>query len=221
MTDLMVSIIVIVCVGVIIIAVFAASHARKQKSEQALAEYCQSRGYSYNKLKEPLRVEIRIEGASFSLTSIMVSVRHDAQTGSGSWDKKTVFTTRDENSARPSFMLGSVSSAGDWEQLPDWVRHATIEKLMQEKGIAFQPGNVQPLHITEKSTFLLLEQTPGESSKIIQRLSPLLSEWPTRFKLVIHSRPAEIHIYAEDCFIQDAEVLEKIIQLGATMEAMP
>lgn len=220
MTDLMVSIIVVVCVGVVVIAIFAVIRARSNKNEQALAEYCQSRGYSYNKLREPLRTELRIEGALFSLTSIMASLRREEQTGSASWDKKTVWTTRGGNSARPSFTLGSVPAAENWERLPDWIKHAAMEKLMHESGIILQPGNVQPLHITGKSTFLLFEQIPGEGRDTIQRLSPLLSEWPPQFKLVIHSGPAEIRIQVADCFIQDAELLEKLIRLGAAAGGM-
>jgi len=220
MTDLMISIVVVVCVGVFIIAIFAVIRARRQKNEQALAEYCQSRGYSYNKLREPLRVELRIEGDSFSLTSIMASLRHEEQTGSASWDKKTVWATRGGNSAWSSFTLGSIPATGNWEQLPDWIKHAAMEKLMHESGIILQTGNVQPLHITGKSTYLLFEQIPGESRDTIQRLSPLLSEWPAQYKLVIHSGPAEIRIHVADCFIQDAELLEKLVRLGAAAGGM-
>ncbi len=220
MTDLMISIVVVICVGVFIIALFVVIRARRRKNEQALAEYCQSRGYSYNKLKEPLRTELRIEGDSFSLTSTMVSLRHEEQTGSASWDKNTEWTTRGGNSVWPSFTLGSVSAAGEWERLPDWVKHAAIEKLMRESGIIFQSVNAQPLYISGKSTFLLFEQISGESRNAIQRLSPLLNEWPAQFKLVIHSSPTEIRIYAAGCFIQDAELLEKLIRLGAAAGGM-
>jgi len=220
MTDLLISIVVVVCVGVFIIAIFAVIRARKQKSEQALAEYCQSRGYSYNKLSEPLRTELRIEGDSFSLTSTMASLRHEAQTGSASWDKKTVWMTRGGNSARPSFALGSIPAAENWERLPDWIKHAAVEKLMSESGLVLQSGNVQPLRITEKSTFLLFEQMPGESRDAIQRLNPLLSEWPAQHKLIIRSGPAEIRIQLLDCFIKDADLLEKLIRLGAAAGGM-
>lgn len=220
MTDLLISIVVVVCVGVFIIAIFAVIRARKQKSEQALAEYCQSRGYSCNKLSEPLRTELRIEGDSFSLTSTMASLRHEAQTGSASWDKKTVWMTRGGNSARPSFALGSIPAAENWERLPDWIKHAAVEKLMSESGLVLQSGNVQPLRITEKSTFLLFEQMPGESRDAIQRLNPLLSEWPAQHKLIIHSGPAEIRIQLLDCFIKDADLLEKLIRLGAAAGGM-
>ena len=220
MTDLMISIVVVVCIGVFIIAIFAAISARKRKSEQALAEYCQSQGYSFNKLREPLRTELRIEGDSFLLTSIMASLHHEGQTGSASWHKKTVWMTRGENSAWSSFTLGSVPAAGSWEQLPDWIKHAVIEEFMRESGIVFQAENVQPLYVTEKSSFLLFEQLPGESRDTMQRLIPLLNEWPSQFKLVIHSNPVEIRIHVANCFIQDAALLEKLIRLGAAVGGM-
>lgn len=218
MTDLMISMVVAVCVGVVVIVVFAVTRARKQKNEQALAEYCQSRGYSYNKLEEPLRIELRIEGDSFSLTSTKASLRHEEQTGSASWDKKTVWTTRNGSNAWSSFILGSVPAAGNWERLPDWIKNAAVEKLMSESGIILQSENAQPLRITEKLTFLLFEQMPGESRDAIHRLGPLLNEWPTQFKLVIHSGPAKIRIHITDCFIRDAAFLEKLIRLGAAAE---
>lgn len=219
MTDLTVSIIVIACTGVAAALIFLLVGKRKQSRERAIEDYCRAKGYSCSIARGPLRVDRRVEGASFTLISSMVSQRLDENTGSSGWKKSTQLTVRYVQDA-PSFTLGSVPAAESWEQLPDWIKHAAMEKLMHESGIILQPGNVQPLHITGKSTFLLFEQIPGESRDTIQRLSPLLREWPTQFKLVIHSGPAEIRIQVADCFIQDAELLERLVRLGAAAGGM-
>lgn len=219
MTDLTVSIIVIACTGVTAALIFLLVGKRKQNRERAIEDYCRANGYSCSIAREPLRIDRCVEGASFALISSMVSQRLDENTGTSGWKKSTQLTVRYVQDA-PSFTLGSIPAAGNWEQLPDWIKHAEMEKLMHESGIILQCGNVQPLRITGKSTYLLFEQIPGESRDTIQRLSPLLSEWPAQHKLVIHSGPAEIRIHVADCFIQDAELLEKLVRLGAAAGGM-
>jgi len=214
-TDLTASIIVIACTGVVVALIFLLVEKRKQSRERALEDYCRDNGYSYSMVREPLRIDRRVEGASFTLISSMVSQRLDGDTGSSGWRKSTQLMVRCMQYA-PSFTLGSVPDSGNWERLPDWIKHAAMEKLMHESGINLQSGNVQPLHITGKSTFLLFEQIPGESRDTIQKLSPLLNEWPAQYKLVMHSNPAEIYLQIANCFIQDAALLEKLIRLGAT-----
>lgn len=219
MPDLMVTAVVIICTGVLIVALFLAVRARRQKKERALAEFCRSRGYSYNKVKEPLRAALNIEGDSFSLTSTMLSLRQEAETGSASWEKKTVWTSRFEDAYRPPFVLGSISAAGNWDRMPDWIKNAAVDKLMSESGMHFRAENARPLHTTGKSAFLLFEQASGESG-VIQRLTPLLSDWPAQFSLFIHSSPAEMRIQIAGCFIEDAALLEKVIQLGAAVDGV-
>lgn len=215
MADLTASIIVIACTGVAAALIFLLAGRRKQSKERALEDYCRANGYSCSIVREPLRVDRHVEGASFTLISSMVSQRLDGDTGSDGWKKSTQLTVRCTRDT-PSFALGSVSAAGGWDRLPEWVKNAAVEKLANESGIRLCPGSARHLHTTGKSDFLLFEQTPGESRDAMQkRLSPLLDEWPVQHKLVIHSGPAEIRIHAADCFIQDAELLEKIIRLGA------
>lgn len=213
MTDLTVSIIVIACTGVAAALIFLLVGKQKQGRERALEDYCGANGYSCSIAKEPLRIDRRVVGASFTLISSMVSQRLDEDTGSSGWKKSTQLTARRVQDT-PSFALGSVPAAGNWDRLPEWIKKAAVEKLANESGIQLDLGSAQQLHTTGKSVFLLFEQTLGESRDAIQRLSPLLNEWPAQFKLVIHSGPAEIRIHVADCFIQDAALLEKLIRLG-------
>ena len=206
MPDPMVTAVVIICTGALIVAIFLAVRARRQKKERALAEFCQSRGYSYNKVKEPLLTALNIEGDSFSMTSTMLSLRQEAETGSASWEKKTVWTSRVEDAYRPSFVLGSISAAGNWDRMPGWIKKAAVDKLMSESGLHFRAENARPLDTAGKSAFLLFEQASGESGGVIQRLTPLLNGWPAQFSLFIHSSPAEMRIQIAGCFIEDVLV---------------
>lgn len=217
MADLMNSIFVIVGVGIIIIAVFAVIRMQTRTKEKALADYCRIQGYTYNKMKEPLRTELRISGDSFSLTSTMTALRQEEQSGSSSLKKDTVWTFSGGNGARSSYIFGSVPTTGNWDRLPAWVRNAAVQKLIGEMGAGFDADRVQQVNLSGKNAFLLFEEIPGEGLNTIERLKPLLCQWPSIYKLVIQSSPTEIRIHAADCFIQDTTLLEKVIRLGATV----
>ncbi len=220
MNDIAVSIIVIVCACALIAAVLALVRRRKQVQEKALADYCRSRGYRYSKVKESLRVEQNIESDSFVLTSTMTSVRHEEQTGSSSWEKKTVWSSRGDGAELPFFALGSVSAAGEWESLPGWIKNAAIEKLTLESGIDLRRAHVTPVRADEKTGFLLFEQIPGESGDIVNKIIPLLKGWPARFNIVIQSAASGLTIRAADCFIEDTALLERFLDIGAAASGM-
>ncbi|MEA5059910.1 MAG: hypothetical protein VB049_07725 [Candidatus Pelethousia sp.] len=219
MSDLTGSIIVILCVGIVVALVFLLAGKRKQGMERALEEYCRDNGYSYSSVKKPLSVIRRVESASITLISSMASQHLDANTGSDSWKKATQITVHCARET-PSFVLGSVPAAGNWASLPDWIKKAAVEKLANESGIQLSVESAQEFPTAGKAAFLLFEQTPGENRDAIQRLTPLLQDWPAQFNLVIHSSPKGIHIYAADCFIQTVALLDKLLRLGKTAGGM-
>lgn len=221
MPDLMISIVVALCVGALILVIFAVVNVRKREKVQALAEYCKNKAYSFKQTKAALSEEISVQSETFLLVSTMIGHRQEEATGSSAWEKKTVWKTRAKNSEWPSFILGSIPAAGDWDKLPDWMKLAALEKLMSENGIVLESEKAQTVKIDGKASYLLFEEHTGESREIIQKLLPLLNEWPAQFRLLIQSEPAETLIRVTDCYIQDADLLEKIIRLGTVASALP
>lgn len=213
MSDLTTSIIVIACTGLVVGLVFLLARKRKQSNEQALEAYCQDNGYSYKSVREPLRVERSVEGASFKLISSMAAHYLNENSASTEWEKSTQITAQGAQDA-PSFVLGSVPAASNWDILPEWTKKAVIGKLMSESGIQLNPESAQYFPTTGKSAFLLFEQTPGASRNAMQQLLPLLDDWPTQFNLLIHSSPKEIRIHVGNCFIQDVALLDQLIRLA-------
>ena len=216
MTDLYVSLIVIACTGVVVALVFGMAARHKHSRELALADYCREHGYAFHSIKEPLRAERRVEGDLFLLVSSMVSCRHDEGTGSTGWEKATRWAARGVQDV-PAFMLGSVQVGSDWERVPDWMRQALITKLGGEVGIALETyGPPQMIRPDDKRAFLLFEHTPGVTRDILQRLLPLLSDWPSN-ELVITGDLEGVAIRVDDLFIQKTDELDRVLALGRAL----
>jgi hypothetical protein len=129
--------------------------------------------------------------------------------------KDTVWLSNGGSSIRPSFILGSVPATGNWDRLPSWVRNAAVQKLFGGMGAGYDADRVQQINSSEKNAFLLIEEMPGQGLGTLEKLKPLLYQWPAIYTLVIKSSPIEIRIHAADCFIQNTALLEKVLRLGA------
>lgn len=215
MSDLTISAIVILCTGVLIGAIFYLTVTKKRKRESELAEYCQNHGYNCLKTEEPGFTEFTVEGDSFSLRSSQVMTQDEAVSESDSWNKETIWIRRGDDSARPSFALGGIPSARGWEKLPQQVKKIAVDNLSSRTGFSLDPANAQLVKTGGKSAFLLFEQNPGESGAALERLKPLLEEWPAQFTLFIHSSPETVRIHLANYFVRDVAMLEKVLRLGA------
>ncbi len=215
MSDITLSLIIILIAGAAAALLFLFVGKRKKKKEQALTDYCRSRGYTFSRTKEALGVEVRVEGGTFLLVSKMTAAqRVNEPSGSSQWMKETTWTARSGNGELPGFTLGSISAGGDWGALPDWIRNAAVQKLATETGLALDPAQARPVRTKGKVRFLLFEETPGEGSAVLQGLGPLLDSWPEQFILVVSSGPRGLLIRAAGQFIEDVSQLERILRLG-------
>jgi hypothetical protein len=212
LSDLAVSLIVIGGTGILLVFVFWLSAKSKRTKDKLLSDYCQSHGYSLSKKTGPLQTELRIEGKGFTLLSSMLSRRQETQTGSSSWEKQTLWKTLEAHQAWPTFVLGSVPTASNWNRLPDYVQNAAVAKLSQDFGFVCDAQKAQPLRIDGGPAFLLFEETQGESAAAIERLKPLLTD--VQNQIVIQSSPEQISIRISGCFIRDAAAADRLIRLG-------
>lgn len=214
MSELTLSIVIILITGAAVAVVFLFIGNRKKKKEQALADFCRERGYAFSRTKEPLGVVVRVEGEAFSLTSKMLAQRLDAQFGTSSWTKETVWMAKAVNGGLPGYTLGSVSAGGDWSALPAWIKDAAVKKLADETGLSLDPVRARAVCTKGKACFLLFEEKPGAGSAALQRLEPLLELWIEQFNLVISSGPQGLVIRAAGLFIEDVTQLECMLRLG-------
>lgn len=159
MSDLTLSLIIVLIIGAVVVPLFLFIGKRKKRKEQALADYCRERGYSFNRTREPLGVEIRVESDAFLLISKMEAAqRLNAPIGSSQWLKETTWTSSAGSDELPGFILGSVSAGGNWNALPDWMKDTVVQKLTGETGLVLDPARAQPIPINGKLGFLLLEE---------------------------------------------------------------
>lgn len=218
MSDLVITALVILGTGVLVVSIFYLVGAKKKERENKLAEYCRDHGYTFSKVKEPLKKEYLIKGEIFSFTSTMALHHYDSASENDSWAKETIWSAAGDSN-RPTYALGTVP-AGSWAALPDLLKRATIDRLSHETGLRLEPSNVNLLEVAANSTFLLFEKRPGESKTILKRVEPLLKEWPAKYTLFIHSSPDMLQIKLADCFVEDAALLEKILRLGEATAGM-
>ena len=68
MPDLIITIIIILCTGLLVFMVFFFTNAKKQRIENELKEYCSSYGYTYLRKDGTLKKEVIVEGNMFLLT---------------------------------------------------------------------------------------------------------------------------------------------------------
>lgn len=215
MSDITLSLMIILITSAAAALVFLFVGKRKKKKEQALTDYCRSRGYTFSRTKEALGVEVRVEGGTFLLVSKMTAAqRLNEPSGSSQWLKETTWTSSAESGELPGFTLGSVSTGGNWNELPDWIRNAAVQKLATETGLALDPARARPVCTKGKARFLLFEETPREGSAIQQGLGPLLDSWPEQLILVVSNGPRGLMIRAAGLFIEEVSQLEHILRLG-------
>ena len=217
MSDLLVSAIITLCVALAIGGIFLANDARKKRDEQALSDYCRARGYILETDKQPLRAEIRVGGERFALTSTKISQRREDRDGSGSsspWEYKTTLTMSAVGLHRPSYRLGRVPRMDPRDRLPDIAGHALIHRLMADLESSPWPEHARYIPSNDKTGFLLFERTPGEADKAAQTLVPLLEGWPAKYELFISSEPGKLSLFSSNCFIDTAELLDRLIRIG-------
>ena len=217
MSDLLVSAIITLCVALAIGGIFLANGARKKRDEQALSDYCRARGYILETDKQPLRAEIRVSGERFALTSTKISQRREDREDSGSsspWEYKTTLTMSAAGLYGPSYRLGRVPRMEPRDRLPDIAGQAFIHKLMADLESDTWPEHARYIPSNDRSGFLLFERTPGEADKAAQTLVPLLEGWPAKYELFISSEPGKLSLFSSNCFIDTAELLDRLIRIG-------
>lgn len=213
MSDLLITLLVILGTGVLVLAIFYLTGAKRKEREKKLAEYCRDQGYVFSKVREPSQKEYIIKGDTFSFASTMTLLQYDSDPGNESWGKETIWSAAGSDKNRPIYALGSVP-AGSWAVLPDLVKRAAIEKLRGETRLSVDLSNVKYLEPGGETAFLLFEERPGDGSALLKRIKPFLKELPAEFTLFIHSSPDMVRIKLVDCFVQDVKLLDKILSLG-------
>lgn len=202
----------IIVLGVLGFVILMISLKRRKIKDAALVEYCNDKGYSYNKTKEQSLSTITITGDDFILKSTMAAQQNPASDETG-WESNTRWTLTKTDTRRPAFALGSIPSNTDWDSLPDMVKKMAIQKLMSESGLVLDPDEAQLIDTTGKSTFLLFEESPGKSYETVQRLRPFLSQWSDKQIIFIKSSPDKISLNITDYFIKNVDSLKKVFEL--------
>ncbi len=220
MSDLLISVLVILGTGVLVVAIFYLVGAKKKEREKRLAEYCRDHGYTFSKIREPSKREYLIKSETFSFSSTMSLHHYDSGSETDSWAKETIWSAAVGDSNRPTYALGTVL-AGNWAALPDLLKRAALDRLSYETGLRLEASNVKPLEVAgEATSFIIFEKKSGEGKTVLKRIGPLLKEWPTKYTLFIHSSPDMLQIKLADCFIEDVALLDKILRLGEAAGGM-
>lgn len=213
MSELLITVLVVLGTGLLVVAIFYLTGAKKKEREKKLAEYCRDRGYTFFKTNEPTKKEYIIKGDNFSFTTTLALLHHDAGSDNDSWGRETVWNAATGDINRPSFALGSIP-AGSWELLPDLIKRAAVDRLSHETGLQLEISKAKVLEVEGETTFLLFENKPGEGKTISKRIGPCLKGWPAKYTLFIHSSPDRAQIRLADCFVQEVDLLDKILRLG-------
>ncbi len=213
MDDIKLTLIIILVIG-IVAAVFLFVYLKnKEIKDDELAEYCNNKGYSFNRTKDPALSTLNVEGDNFSLISIMKPLRNPALE-EATYELNTKWSMKKTSGKEPAFALGSIPGNERWDMLPDLVKRMAIQKLAEESGLTLDPVKAQVVETTGKSTFLLFEESSGSSFEAVQRLRPFLSRWSPKQIIFIKSSPDEVSLNIANCYIKDADSLNKVLELA-------
>ena len=216
MSDIMLSLTVIVCTGVLIGFIFVAVGINKKKKEQILLSYCNSHGYTFTSKKEALEKEITIEGDTFVLTSRMTSVRQEENTGSSAWDKNTFWVSKGKQFDCSPFVIGTVATSLEWERMPEWMKNAATQKVILEFGVG-NDAIPKAISINDKMSLMTFEKGDGFKKEILDKLITTLKGWPTFVSLIIRCSPSDLSIHLNGFYIRDVSEVDRVLKLGHSL----
>lgn len=221
MTDIVLSLIVIAFTGGFIVLLLFFITKSREKREREIRDYCQTNGYHFSKSNGPLRKAIDIRSHSFLLTSTMVSKYHDAQTGSDSWEKISIWRTDLFDAERPSFLIGSVSASPGWDHLPPGIRDSAAQALADESGEKYTAEMASYTNLGPGNAVLIFQKSPGSADTIIKELFPLIAGCPTGSGIYLHSEPFGITVKCDNLFIRSLDDMKMLIGMGSACARRP
>lgn len=221
MPDIVLSLIVIALTGILTAVLFMTIAKRKAEKDLEIREYCQSRGYLFSRSDKPLQKEISIKGPAFLLTSTMASGYHDAQTGSDSWNRVSVWRTETSDADRLAFLLGSVSASLDWERLPATIKDAAMQTLLSEGGEGYSPELASIVKTPANRAFLLFQKTQGSTGTALERMLPFLDKCPKEARIVIDSKTSGVSVTCSNLYIRSLDDVRILMDLGHACAGWP
>lgn len=216
MNDLKLTLIIIAAVAVISTLILLGYFRQKNKKESGLEDYCRAENLLYHKEKSQALTELTIQGEDFILVSNAKSI-HNQTLDEYNWELETQWSLIGSEKSMPAFVLGSLPAGTDWSSQPELVKAQALKRLQVDSGLELDPASAQTFMLENKLVYLVFSEMPAASEPVLARLKPLLEQLSKKYLVYIKSGPAGASIRLSGCFVDNAELLHQLLELGAEL----
>ncbi len=206
MSDLAVSLLVVLLACLAAVIVFFVSADRRKKRDAALADYCQSKGYDLSHERGPLKEALLIKGPGFTLDAA-----RESRSNEDRWHRHTLLTCQRALGGEP-FVLGSVPNVGGMAALSGPSAEHMLAPLRRLYGVP-ATGAYACLKAPDGRGFVAFADQKQGAGAALFRLEPLLKAWPGDVRLVIRAKETHAEIELNDCFPEDVRALARLEEI--------
>lgn len=225
MTDLYVTIIIIVLTVIIVIGIFYFTNKAAMKAGDAIKKYCAENNYEMNGEDFSGGKKMTVSSPDFTLRTERVRLYHDAASASVNWSLTTRVDIADSSGLR--YILGSIdsmnSSGGsglDYNQLPAALRLMIEKKVLDELNLPENIGMPCFSYQIGKNRYLIFADSADFSEEIKNHYKDVLESWPSDRRMVIFSDGKTIRVESNNLYIENVEMLDKVIRIAIRAKEM-
>ncbi len=215
MDDITLSILVVICTVAVAGFIFTHIRQKTKQREEALAEYCDGKGYRLTITKEPTTRLIVVESDQWALTSSMRTQQNSSSSGSTDWQSETVWICNERNPMRETFALQVSAGSTDIETLPPWVRDRALQamRLMISEEMK-DLTSVRTAFHDRNRTGIVFEKKEYDAEKALLNIRAPLSEWRGGLPLFAEASPEHVRLYFSNCAVKTADEISTVLEIG-------
>ncbi len=219
MTDLYVTIIIIVLTVIIVIGIFYFTNKAAMKAGDAIRNYCAEHHYGITEEDFSGGKKMTVSSPEFTLRTERVRLYHDAADASVNWSYDTRADIAFASDLK--YIIGSVDSMNgsgsgglDYHQLPAALRSMIEKKILDELDLPEDVGMPCFSYNVGKNGFLIFAESAGLSETILTHYKDVLENWPSDRRMVLFSDGKTIRVESNNLYIENVEMLDKVIRIA-------
>ena len=210
--DIMVSIIVIAFAGLVTVIALLGTRSSRIKKENALREYCASKGWTIDIENGPTKKTTRIVGDNWQIISESIAQNTSDSTGASGWQQNTTWTLKGKGTF-PEYVLGKGALPMDADTCPPWIKSALETKLQAEFGFGTEALAQGMLDEPLRHRFLLFAPDRA-AERVMNELNALLREWPNAMPLLIRSGKSGVTVILTGHKMNAVTDLTRLVSIG-------
>jgi hypothetical protein len=216
MSDIVVSIIVVLVTGVVVAGIFWFTNKAKSKNEEALQHMAESHGWNYKKISERLAWGAQISGNNWELTAESRSIGQASDSGSSNIQQVTRWRSELKAPAVHTIWIG-----------PRLSRNFAAPGSLNSSDLGLFGNAATPVTdlqeidsgIAELKEKYVIMGDPGMDASSL-RTSPIpriLLDWPEKSRPLVKVSSHLIEITIIGFHMEKPEEIEKFVLLGETL----